>query len=48
MHSQACFSNVFLSQEEWVPQACRAPQAPQVSKETEVPLVSLEPLEVLA
>ena len=31
-----------------MPQACRAPQAPQVSKEKEVPLVSWKPLEVLA
>ena len=30
-----------------MPQACRAPQAPQVSKEREVPLVSPEPLDVL-
>ena len=30
-----------------MPQACRVPQAPQVLKEREVPLVSLEPLEVL-
>ena len=30
-----------------MPQACRVPQALQVSKEREVPLVSLEPLEVL-
>ena len=38
---------LFLLQEEWVPQACRAPQTPQVSKEREVPLVNPEPLEVL-
>ena len=31
-----------------MPQACRDPQAPQVSKEKEVPLVSWKPLEVLA
>ena len=30
-----------------MPQACWVPQAPQVLKEREVPLVSLEPLEVL-
>ena len=30
-----------------MPQACRAPQAPQVSKDREVPLVSPEPLDVL-
>ena len=30
-----------------MPQACRAPQDPQVSKEREVPLVSPEPLDVL-
>ena len=47
MHSELCFPNVFLPQEEWVPQACRAPQAPQVSKEREVLLVSPEPLDVL-
>lgn len=42
--------NLFLPQEEWVPQACRAPQgqeAPQVLKEREVPPVNAEPLEVL-
>ena len=40
------FLSVFLLQEEWVPQACKAPQAPQVSKEREVPLVSPEPLDL--
>ena len=30
-----------------MPQACRAPQAPQVSQEREVSPVSLEPLKVL-
>ena len=30
-----------------MPQACRAPQAPQVSKEREVPPGRLEPLDVL-
>ena len=30
-----------------MPQACRVPQALQVSKEREVPLVSPEPLDVL-
>lgn len=41
---------MFLAQENRVPQACRALQgqeAPQVLKETEVPLVNVEPLEML-
>lgn len=41
--------NLFLPQEKWGPQACRAPQgqeALQVLRETKVPLVSVEPLEM--
>ena len=38
---------MFLPQEDWVPQVCRAPQAPQASKEREVPLVCLEALDLL-
>lgn len=43
-------SNLFLPQEMWVCLACRALQgreAPQGLKEREVPLVSVEPLEML-
>ena len=54
MHAAHSLSRIcpylFLSQEKWVPQACRvlwAQEAPQVLKERKVPLVSVEPLEML-
>lgn len=46
--SSTC-SNLFLPQEKWVPQAWKALQeqeAPQVLREREVPLVSVESLEL--